>query len=351
MKGVVLAGGKGSRLRPFTYSGAKQLVPVANVPVLHYPVRQLVEAGITDIAIVVGDTESQVREAMGHGEAFGAHFTYLRQEAPLGIAHAALACREFVGDEPFVLYLGDTVLQGGIAEFVQQFEQSSALGSVILKQVDDPRPFGVAELDGDQLVRVHEKPQEPPSSLAVIGIYAFRPAVFDIIEQQRPSGRGELEIADAINGLLGIGEVLSSVSTAYWIDTGKMEDILAANRVMLLNLALACAPSAVISSSTIEGVVEIGPGAILENCTITGPASIGAGALLRNTTAGPFVSIGAGCELFSVTIENAIVMDHAILHRCPGIADSMIGRFTFVSGAPEGSRLTLGDHSRFECEP
>ncbi len=349
MKGVVLAGGKGSRLRPFTYSGAKQLVPIANTPVLHFPVRQLVEAGITEIALVVGDTESQIREAMGDGSAFGARFTYVRQAAPLGIAHGALVCRDFVGSGPFVLYLGDNVLDGGIRSFVECFASESPLASLILREVTDPRAFGVAEMQGERLIRVVEKPSSPPSKLAVIGVYAFSPAVFDIIAKQVPSARGELEIADAINGLLAIGPVTTSITEAFWIDTGKMEDILAANRVMLEGLPMGCAPSAVLSHSAISGKVEIGAGSVLEGCTVRGPVSIGASAVLVNSTIGPHVSIGAHCQLRSVSVENSIVMDRSVIERCPGIRDSMIGRDTYVCGAPAGSVLTLGDHSRFEA--
>lgn len=349
MKGVVLAGGKGSRLRPFTYSGAKQLVPIANTPVLHFPVRQLVEAGITEIALVVGDTEAQIREAMGDGSAFGARFTYIRQAAPLGIAHGALVCRDFVGADSFVLYLGDNVLQGGISSFVDRFEREAPLASVILREVDDPRAFGVAELLGERLERVVEKPASPPSNLAVIGVYAFSTAVFEVIAAQAPSARGELEVADAINGLLAIGTVTSTVTNAFWIDTGKMEDILAANRAMLDALPMGCAPSAVLSHTTVSGVVEIGPGAVLEGCTVRGPVSIGAGAMLTNSSVGPHVSIGARCEVRSVTIENSIVMEGTRIERSPGILDSMIGREAFVSGAPTGAKLTLGDHSRFEA--
>ena len=202
MKGVVLTGGKGSRLRPFTYSGAKQLVPIANVPVLHFPVRQLVACGITEIALVVGDTEAQIRSAMGDGSEFGARFTYLRQDAPLGIAHGLGLARDFAGDEPVILYLGDNVLLNGIEAFADAFSQRSDGASVILKSVPDPRAFGVALMDRGRIMRVLEKPQEPPSDLAVIGVYAFRPQVFDVIEKLRPSARGELEIADAINGII-----------------------------------------------------------------------------------------------------------------------------------------------------
>ncbi|MEX0783024.1 MAG: glucose-1-phosphate thymidylyltransferase [Dehalococcoidia bacterium] len=348
MKGLVLAGGKGSRLRPFTYSGAKQLVPIANTPVLHFPVRHLVEEGITDIAIVVGDTEPQIRDAMGDGSAFGARFTYLRQGAPLGIAHGILTARDFLGADPFVLYLGDNVLMGGIHDLLDAFASSGAAAGIVAKSVADPRAFGVAEFRDGRLIRVIEKPETPPTDLAVIGVYAFTAAVFEVIERQRPSARGELEIADTINGLLAAGHLVqSSVTSAYWIDTGKMEDILDANRVVLASLP-ETEPSAD-GCFTFEGTVRIGDGATLDNCRLLGPVVIGEGATLRDCVIGPDVSIGDGCTFERVSIRNAIVMDHTELGDCPGIADSMIGRYARVHGAPAGARLTLGDHSCIEA--
>jgi glucose-1-phosphate thymidylyltransferase len=351
MKGIVLAGGVGSRLRPFTYSGAKQLVPVANTPVLHFPVRQLVHAGITDIALVVGETEPQIRSAMGDGSQFGARFTYVRQPAPLGIAHAVGMCREFVGDDDsFVLYLGDNVLIGGITGFAHALEESGAAASVILKEVADPRAFGVAIIDGERLVRVIEKPADPPSNLAVIGVYAFRPPVFDVIAHQTPSPRGELEIADTINGLLERRlRVDTSVTTEHWIDTGKMEDILAANRTVLDTLSSCVDSSARAVGSTLDGMVQVGPGASLESCSVHGPVVIGAGARLSGCAIGPYGAMGDGCEIAGSALTNTIVMEQSVVRSSPGIRDSMIGRFAVVTGAPAGARLTLGDHSRFEA--
>jgi glucose-1-phosphate thymidylyltransferase len=350
MKGIVLAGGVGSRLRPFTYSGAKQLVPVANTPVLHFPVRQLVEAGISEIALVVGETEPQIRLAMGDGGAFGARFTYIRQQAPLGIAHAAGMCHEFVGDDAFILYLGDNVLIGGVTAFAGAFGASGAAASVILKEVADPRAFGVAVVEGERLVRVVEKPADPPSNLAVIGVYAFRSPVFDVISHQRPSARGELEIADTINGLLGRGlRVDTAVTTEHWIDTGKMEDILAANRTVLDTLSSTVDASATISATTLDGMVQVGPGASLDGCSVRGPVVLGAGVRLSRCTVGPYAAIGDGCQLADSSVANTIVMEQSVVRSSPGVRDSMIGRFAVVTGAPAGARLTLGDHSRFEA--
>lgn len=349
MKGVVLTGGKGSRLRPFTYSGAKQLVPIANTPVLHFPVRQLVACGITEIALVVGDTEPQIRSSMGDGSDFGARFTYVRQEAPLGIAHGLGLCRAFAGGEPVVLYLGDNVLLHGIEDFVRAFSSAPAVASVLLKAVNDPRSFGVAVCEGEQLVRVVEKPAVPPSNLAVIGVYAFRAEVFDVISTLRPSARGELEIADAINGLIASGRpVTAAVTEDYWIDTGKMEDMLAANRAVLASLETGCAPAEVLAGSIVTGMVRIEPGATVERSQITGPVVIAAGARISDSEVGPDVAIGPQCTIRRAAIANSIVMESSTVTDCPGIVDSMIGRFVEVTRAPLLSKLVLGDHSRFE---
>lgn len=350
MRGLVLAGGKGSRLRPFTYSGAKQLVPIANTPVLHFPVRQLVEAGITEIGIIVGDTGQQIREAMGDGPGFGARFTFIPQPEPLGIAHAVAIARPFLGEEPFILYLGDNVLSGGIVGFVERFRGSNAAAAVILRQVADPRAFGVAEMEGGRLARVVEKPSIPPTDLAVIGVYAFREAVFDVIDRQSPSPRGELEIADSINGLLAAGRPVDvSLTGEYWIDTGKMEDMLHANQVILDSMPGQIECGARLVDSEVEGAVSIGAGAEVDGCRLVGPLVIGAGARLRGCRIGPYVAIGARCELTEVAIRNSIVMEDSIIAACPEIADSMIGRNVRVAGAPAGARLTLGDHSRVEA--
>jgi glucose-1-phosphate thymidylyltransferase len=352
MKGVILTGGKGSRLRPFTYSGAKQLVPVGNIPVLHFPVKQLVACGVTEIALVVGDTEPQIRAAMGDGTAFGARFTYVRQDAPRGIAHGLGICRDFASGESVVLYLGDNVLLNGISGFVREFEDSLAAAAVILKSVDDPRAFGVGVITDGGLTRIVEKPQVPPSSLAVIGVYAFRPEVFDVIDGLEPSARGEYEIADAINGIIALERAVSATLTEdYWIDTGKMEDMLAANRAVLSTFRSETSPEATVSASRTNGVVVIDRDAIVEDCELIGPVVIGAGARVTNSHIGPNVAIGVGGTVGSSRISNAIVMESSAIEDSPGIRDSMIGRFARVCRAPDGSRLTLGDHSVFEGPP
>jgi glucose-1-phosphate thymidylyltransferase len=348
MKGLVLAGGKGSRLRPFTYSGAKQLVPIANIPVLHFPVRQLVDAGIPEIGIVVGDNEPQIREAMGDGSQFGAAFTYIRQPAPLGLAHAIATARPFLGDTPFVLYLGDNVLVGGIGAFVEEFRAYGTAG-VILKEVDDPRAFGVAVVADGRIQRVIEKPLKPPTNLAVIGVYALVPAVFDIIAAQVPSARGELEIADTLNGLVARGhDVRATLTPEYWIDTGKMEDMLAANRVILATLPPKQERAVTLERTTIAGMAAIDSGAHIEDCEVVGPVAIGAGARLARSRIGPYAAIGARAVIEDSSIRDTIVMEEAAVSACHGIEHSMIGRFAVVRGVPPGTRLTLGDHSRVE---
>jgi glucose-1-phosphate thymidylyltransferase len=346
MKGIVLAGGKGSRLRPFTYSGAKQLVPVGNTPVLHFPVRQLVDAGVNEIALVVGDTEEQIRFAMGDGSSFGARFTYIRQDAPRGIAHALGICREFAGDQPVVLYLGDNVLLGGISEMLERFEHSAAAASVILREVPDPRAFGVAVVSEERLRRVIEKPSEPPSNLAVIGVYAFRPAVFDVIAMLKPSARGELEIADAINGLIDAGlTVNTEVTTEHWIDTGKMEDMLDANALILGTYVESIDSSAELTATELSGVVVVGAGAKVTGSRIRGPVVIGTGATIVNADIGPGVSIGHRCVVKESRLSNTILLEDAHIEGCAELRDSMVGRFARLESLPGPTRAVVGDHS------
>jgi len=346
VKAVVLAGGKGSRLRPFTYSGAKQLLPVANTPVLFFALRQLVEAGIHELAVVVGETEEQVRAAVGDGSRFGARITYLRQPAPLGIAHALWLAREFVGNDPVVLYLGDNWLRGGIVRFVERFRASDAAASLLLRRVPNPTAFGVAVLEGERLVRGVEKPAEPPSDLAVVGIYAFRPLVFDVIASQEPSARGELEIADTINGLLDRGaRVEFEVTEADWVDTGKMEDTLLANRIALEDLSPRIDPAASVRDSSLEGIVCIEPEAVVERSRIVGPVIVGRGAVVQGCEIGPYVSIGDGAAVVSSRVVNAILMERARVERCALLRDSMLGRDARAEGLPANASVTLGDHS------
>ena len=352
MKGVVLSGGKGSRLRPFTYTGAKQLVPVANKPILFYAIEQLVEAGITEIAVIVGDTADQICEALGDGERFGCRFTFIRQEAPLGVAHAVKIARDFVGESPFVVYLGDNMLQGGIVPFVESFRSSGADALILVKQMPDPTAFGVVVLDDNgRPVRLVEKPLEPPSDLAMIGVYMFKSGFFDSVARVQPSARGELEITDTVQQLIDTKhDVRAEVVQGGWVDTGKMADILEANRFVLNGLA-ARTDGAVLERSKLIGDVVVDPGARIVNSVIEGPAIIGEATQIIDSRIGPYTSIYHHCRITKAEIENSIVLERCVIDN-PGerIVDSMIGRDVVVrsDGESRGMRLMLGDHSTLD---
>jgi glucose-1-phosphate thymidylyltransferase len=353
LKGLVLSGGKGSRLRPFTYTGAKQLVPVANKPILFYAIEALVEAGIDDIGVIVGDTADQVRGALMDGSQFGAHITYIPQEAPLGIAHAVKIARPFVGDSPFVVFLGDNFLRGGILPFVDAFLSGAADAQLLLTPVTNPQEFGVALLDDNgRPVRLVEKPPEPPTDLAIVGIYMFGPRFFEAVDQVRPSDRGELEITDTVQKLIDLGaDVRAVVVRDSWIDTGKMVDLLAANRIVLEDLK-ACTDGASIEGGSITGRVVVQPGARIVNSVIHGPAIIGEDTEVIDSYVGPYTSIYHHCRLIDTEIEASVVLERCVIDN-PGarIHESLIGRDVSLSGAsekPKAFRLVLGDHSRVQ---
>ena len=352
MKGLVLSGGLGTRLRPLTYTGAKQLVPIANKPVLYYALEDLVEAGITEIGLVVGDTQAQIRAAVGDGRQFGARVTYLEQDAPRGIAHGILIAREFLGADPFVLFLGDNFLREGIVPFVEAFRREGANAQILLYRVRTPQDFGVAELRDGAVVRVVEKPKEPPSDLAVIGIYMFDQHVHEVVATLQPSGRGELEITDTIQGLIDRGHrVVPQVVSGWWIDTGKKDDLLEANRLILETLDRDVA-GAVDADSQVHGKVVIAATASVRNSVIRGPAIIGPGTRLHDAYVGPFTSIDHDCLIEACEIEHSIVLDGARLIDVPGrIADSLIGRNVEIERSPhkpKAYKLMLGDFSRVE---
>jgi glucose-1-phosphate thymidylyltransferase len=350
IKGLVLAGGKGSRLRPLTATGAKQLVPVANKPVLFYALEQLVAAGIGEIGIVVGDTAEQVRAAVGDGSAFGARVTYLPQPAPLGLAHAVLTARDWLGDDPFCMFLGDNFLKRGIVPYAAAFGRDDCAARILVKRVAKPSAFGVAVLDERGCLRhVVEKPTEPVSDLAVVGVYFFGPQVHDVIARLTPSARGELEITDAIQGLVDAGLVVRAEAIADdWIDTGKKDDVLEANRLVLTTIG-GRIEGTVAADSTVIGEVVIEAGASVVASTIRGPAIVGAGARLVDAYVGPFTSIGPGCELTGCEIEHSVVLERSVIrHVGVRLADSLIGRDVVVEHTPRkprALRLMLGDHS------
>jgi glucose-1-phosphate thymidylyltransferase len=353
VKGLVLAGGKGSRLRPLTATGAKQLVPVANKPVLFYALEQLVTAGITDIGIITGDTAEQVKAAVGDGSAFGACVTYLQQSQPLGLAHAIITAEPWLGDSPFCMFVGDNFLGGGIAPYARAFRQRPCSAEILLCQVDDPSSLGVALLDDEGRVqRLVEKPRDRVSDLAVIGVYFFGPEVHCITPTLTPSARGELEITDAIQGLIDAGhEVRAETITDDWIDTGKKDDMLAANRLVLGSLQRRIEGD-VDAESTLVGRVAVEPGAKIVASTVRGPVVIGAGAHIEDAYVGPFTAIGPDCELTSCEIEHSIVLQGSVIrHVDRRIADSLIGREVIIERSPlrpQAIRLMLGDHSRVD---
>ena len=352
LKGLILSGGKGSRLRPFTYTSAKQLVPIANKPVLFYAIEQLVECGIRDIAIVVGDTADQIRAAVGDGAAFGANVEYIEQDAPLGIAHAVKIARDFMGEAPFVLYLGDNFLIGGVKSFVDRFRENGANCQILLHPVKNPEAFGIAEFVDGRLARIVEKPSSPPSNLAVIGIYMFDRHVFEAVDRIKPSARGELEITDTIQYLIDKGlNVQAEVLDRYWIDTGKMDDILEANRVVLQSLP-ASNRGEVDERSRVYEPVILEEGARVTNSVLRGPLIIGADTEVVDSFIGPFTAINHHCRLKGVRVGGSIILENTVIEDTHWpIEHSLIGRYVTLRGgqAVGGSySLTLGDHSQIE---
>jgi glucose-1-phosphate thymidylyltransferase len=350
LKGLVLCGGKGTRLRPLTYTGAKQLVPIANRPILFYAIDDLVEAGIRDITIVISpETGAQVQEAAGNGSRWGARIEYVTQPVVGGIAHAVGVAREAMGDEPFVTFLGDNFLTHGIAPQLQAFEASAADAGILLRHVEDPRAFGVAQFDGERLVRVVEKPADPPSDLAVIGIYFFTARIFDAIAAIKPSPRGELEIADAIQWLLDAGaHVRADVIDGGWIDTGKHDDLLEANRLILDSLKRDVSGGTVDDKSRVDGAVVLEQGCEIVDSVIEGPAIIGERTRIERSRIGPCTSIGPDCRIVESEISSSVVMEQALIERAgKPIVDSLIGRSVELRGdGGAAMRMVLGDFSR-----
>ena len=351
LKGLILSGGKGSRLRPFTYTGAKQLVPIANKPVLFYAIEDLVGCGIRDIGIVVGDTREQVMAAVGDGDRWGASVTYIQQDAPLGIAHAVKVAADFLARRPFVLYLGDNLVLGGIASFAECFRSEPSNCQLLLHRVANPQSFGVAEMVDGHVARVVEKPSRPPSDLAVIGVYMFDERVFPVVEQLQPSARGELEIADAIQRLIDAGlAVQAQVLERYWMDTGKMGDILEANAVVLDALP-AANDGNIDSASRVEGKVILEAGAQVVNSVLRGPLIIGREARVVDSEIGPHTSIDHHCLVKGSRIADSVVMENTVIEGVgQRIEGSLIGRFVELRGDGTGwsegrLSLTLGDHS------
>ena len=352
MKGLILSGGKGNRMRPLTYTGAKQLVPIANKPVLFYAIEELVDAGISDISIIVSvETGEQVRRETGDGRRFGARIRYIEQPEPGGIAQAIGLARDAMGGGRFVTFLGDNFITGGIVQHVRAFEASGADAGILLKRVADPQSLGVAVFAGERLARFIEKPSDRVSDLAVIGIYLFGPRIFDAIASIRPSARGELEITDALQWLLDAGcNVTANAIDGEWIDTGKHDDLLAANRIILETLRSDTSGGAVDEPSKIHGKVVLQQGCEIVNSIISGPAIIGERTRIEHAYIGPFTSIGHDCRIVGSEIAGSVVMEGtAIEHLGHRIEESLIGRNVDLRSdgrKPRGYQIVLGDYSK-----
>lgn len=350
MKGLVLSGGKGTRLRPITYTSAKQLVPVANKPVLFRVIEAIRDAGIDEIGIVIGDTGAEVQAAVGDGRRWGVKITYIPQDAPLGLAHAVKIARPFLGDDRFVMFLGDNCIQGGISPLIEQFGRSDYNAQIVLTEVANPQQYGVAELTSDgHIHRLVEKPREPRSNLALVGIYMFDQHIWEAVDSIKPSWRGELEITDAIQWLVEHDhKVFPYVHRGWWIDTGKKDDMLEANRLVLEELT-PVVEGYVDRDSQLIGRVIVEKGAEIINSTIRGPAIIGEGTRIINSYVGPFTSIYHHCVVDGSEIEHSIVLEHCTIRDLPHrLEDSLIGRYVEVSRSPlkpRAYRLVLGDHS------
>ena len=352
MKALVLAGGSGSRLRPITHTSAKQLLPVANKPVLFYGLEALRDAGITEAGIVVGDTASAIRAAVGTGSAFGLDVTYIQQEAPLGLAHAVLVAREYLGDDDFVMYLGDNFIVGGITSLVNEFKLNRPDAQIMLTQVPDPRQFGVAELDEvGEVVSLVEKPKEPRSNLALVGVYIFTAAVHEAVQELTPSWRDELEITEAIQWLIDNGrKVLSTTITGYWKDTGNVADMLEVNRLVLESID-ARVEGTVDAASELIGRVVVEAGAEVTASRIVLPVIVGTGSRVSGSYVGPFTSVARDCTIADSEIEYSIVLTGASIRGVRRIEASLIGRDVEVTPSPrvpKAHRLVLGDHSKVQ---
>ncbi len=352
MKGLILSGGKGTRLRPITHTGAKQLIPVANKPILFYVIEAVRDAGIADIGIVVGDTEPEIREAVGDGSAFGVRITYIRQDQPLGLAHAVKTARPFLQDDPFVMFLGDNLILDGIRALVEEFRSERPNCEILLARVPRPQEFGVAELEGDRVVRLEEKPKEPRSNLALVGVYMFDHTVHEAIDAIRPSARGELEITDAIQQLIDRGRVVKHhLVTGWWKDTGKLEDILEANR-MVLSRATRSIEGDVDAASRVEGEVIVGPGTVVRESVLRGPLVIGARCRIEHSYVGPFTALHDEVELRNSEIEHSIVLARCSIQDIPvRIEASLIGKEVRIQRSqlkPTAYRFMVGDSSQVD---
>jgi glucose-1-phosphate thymidylyltransferase len=353
LKGLILSGGAGTRLRPITHTSAKQLVPVANKPVLFYGIEALVDAGVTEIGIIIApETGDEIREAAGDGSRFGAEITYIVQDKPAGLAHAVLTAEDFIGGSPFVMYLGDNLLRDGLRNLVSTFTEHEPDTLILLTPVDDPQSYGVAELDGEKIVRLIEKPKDPPSNLALVGVYLFSNLIFEAARSLEPSWRGELEITEAIDKLIDDGRnVRSEVVRGWWKDTGQLADMLEANRLVLEELVTEI-EGEVDEASKVEGRLVLGPGAKLERSVVRGPAVIGAGAHVEDAYIGPYTSIGDDVRVCRSEVENSIVLSGSVVEDLgTRMEASLLGKevkLTRSEGMPKTLQMLVGDKSEIK---
>src|SRR5215210_2193402 len=350
LKGLILSGGKGTRLRPITHTSAKQLVPVANKPVLFYGIEAMAAAGIREVGIIIApETGGEIRSAAGDGSRFGVEITYIVQDEPLGLAHAVLTAEGFLGSDPFVMYLGDNLLQGGIADLVDAFRDHEPEALILLTPVPDPENYGVAELgESGGVVRLVEKPPEPASDLALVGVYMFTPLIHEAARAIEPSGRGELEITDAIQWIVDGGRrVESHIVRGWWKDTGRLDDMLEANRLVLDTIERRI--DGELDDAQVHGRVVVEAGARLEHATVRGPAIIGAGAVVRNAYIGPYTAVGARCRIDGAEIEHSILLEGAAVEGLDGrMGSSLLGRDVRISRGrtqPRAYRFMVGDQS------
>jgi glucose-1-phosphate thymidylyltransferase len=349
LKGLILSGGKGTRLRPITHTSAKQLVPVANKPVLFYGLEALADAGIREVGIIVApETGDEIRAAAGDGSRFGLELTYIEQEEPLGLAHAVLTAEPYLADRPFVMYLGDNLLRDGVVELVATFREEQPDALILLTPVPDPQNYGVAELNDGRVTRLVEKPSQPGTNLALVGVYMFTPVIFEAARAIKPSWRGELEITDAIQVLLDGGRrVDPHIVHGWWKDTGQVQDMLEANRLILDDVHEQVEGELV--ESRVEGRVVIEPGARLERTTVRGPAMIGAGSRLSDAYVGPYTAIGSGVEIRSAELEHSIVLSGSVVRDLEfRIEASLIGKNVRIGrgpALPKAYRFVVGDNA------
>ena len=353
MKALVLCGGRGTRLKPLTNTLAKQLVPVANKPILFYVLDQIIACGVNDIGVIISpETGDSIKKVVGDGSMWQAKITYILQLEPLGLAHAVKTVQHFLGDSPFLMFLGDNLIEGDIREFVDEFTQHSPDALILLKEVPDPRLFGVAELDASgKVVRLVEKPKEPRSNLALVGVYLFTPEIHQAIDQIKPSWRGELEITDAIQRLFDQGKVVRShILEGWWLDTGKKDDLLEANRVVLDQFVKRNVRAEVDGSSQITGRVVIEEGAVIVESTIRGPVTIAGGCQIRHSFIGPFTSIASGTVIEYSRVDHSVILENCLISKIEHLEDSVIGRGTEVKrrGDFNTTRLFVGDDAKVE---